>query len=266
MIISSKSNPRIKEARSLQSRKGREELDAFLVEGIRPVGEAVSAGVALQAIFYAPELLHSEFALELVQSQQAAGVECLAVTPEVLQSLAEKENPTGLIAVARLRPPELEQLTPASYPWVAALVSPQDPGNIGTILRTMDATGAGALFLLDGGAESTHPSAIRASMGTLFWHPVLRTSFGQFLAWARQGGYHILGTSSHATQEIGAVNAYPRPLALLLGSEQKGLSTEQAANCDTLLRLPMQGRATSLNLAVAAGVFLYDIYLKPVLA
>ncbi len=138
-----------------------------------------------------------------------------------------------------------------------ALVAPQDPGNIGAILRTIDAVGASGLLLLDSSASPYHPNAVRASMGTLFWHPVVQASFPDFAGWARGSGYTIYGTSAHGSLDYRHVERYARPAILLLGSERQGLSPDQVACSDFLLQLPMRGRASSLNLAVAAGVLLY---------
>jgi TrmH family RNA methyltransferase len=137
-----------------------------------------------------------------------------------------------------------------------ALVSPQDPGNVGAILRTLDAVGADGLFLLDGGVELYHPTAVRASMGALFWKPVVQATFEEFIQWARAQSVQLIGASAHA--DVNYQTLVPRePWTLVLGSEQKGLSREQTAACDVTVSLPMRGRVSSLNLAVAAGVLLY---------
>jgi RNA methyltransferase, TrmH family len=138
-----------------------------------------------------------------------------------------------------------------------ALVSPQDPGNVGTILRTMDAVDADALFLLDGGVELYHPTVVRASMGTLFWKPVVQTSFNKFIEWARGNDMQLIATSAKADMDYRSLNP-KTPWVLVLGNEQKGLSPEQSAACDVTVSLPMQGRVSSLNLSVAAGVLLYQ--------
>jgi TrmH family RNA methyltransferase len=158
--------------------------------------------------------------------------------------------------VVRRPNPQLADLHPARHNWLAALANPQDPGNLGTILRTLDAVGAGGLILLDGGADPTHPNAVRASLGALFWIPVVSATFADFLSWARGAGYQLCGTSEQGTTDYRAA-AYRRPVVLLLGSEREGLTPAQEAACDLLVRLPMAGRVTSLNLAVAAGVLLY---------
>ncbi|MBF8284673.1 MAG: tRNA/rRNA methyltransferase (SpoU), partial [Anaerolineales bacterium] len=169
-ILTSPGNPKIKQVRALRQRKQRDTTGLFVVEGIHPVGEAVAAG--LEYICYAPDLLASVFARELIEQQSARGVPCYATSAEVFTSIAEKENPQGLLAVVRQQRRTLAELRPENFGWGVALVAPQDPGNVGTILRTVGAAGASGLLLLDGGADPYHPNAVRASMGALFWLPV----------------------------------------------------------------------------------------------
>lgn len=255
--ITSPHNPKIKLARALRQRKARLESGLFLVEGIRPVGEAIQAGAPLEFLLYSPQLLESDFAWQLIREQERQGMPCYPVDAPLFTSLADKENPQGILAVVRAQPADLAQLTPTRFPWGVALVAPQDPGNVGSILRTVDAVGASGLILLEASVDAYHPSAVRASMGALFWHPVAQAPFGEFLAWARRHHYHLYGTSAHAPLDYRQVERYERPCLLLLGSEREGLTPEQAAHCERLIRLPMKGRASSLNLAVAAGVMLY---------
>jgi TrmH family RNA methyltransferase len=262
-IISSRSNPIVKEARALRQRKSRQESGLFIVEGIRHVGEADEAGAEIVSIWHAPDLLESAYALQLVNRLAERGVACYACTQEVFESLAEKDNPQGLLAIVRPPVQTLAALQPGNFPWSVALVDPQDPGNLGAVLRTIDAVGASGLLLLESepGRQSTvepyHPSAVRASMGALFWHPVVSASFDDFINWAAEHGYHIYGTSAHAKLDYRAVQAYRKPCILLMGSEREGLTSEQTACCEALIRLPMHGHCSSLNLAVATGVMLY---------
>lgn len=256
-LISSRNNPKVKLARLLRQKKTRQESGLFVVEGIRPVGEAVEAGAAIDTLFYAPDLLKSDFARNLIAAQQQAGVTCLPTSPEVFALLAEKDNPQGLLALVRQPQWELAALDPHNFPWGVALVAPQDPGNLGTILRTLDAVGASGLLLLESSVDLTHPAVVRASMGALFWHPVASASFAEFAAWSHRHGYHVYGTSAHAAIDYREMPGYAWPRILLLGSERQGLTPEQMHLCETVVRLPMRGRATSLNLAVAAGVMLY---------
>jgi TrmH family RNA methyltransferase len=262
-IITSMGNPLIKQARALHQKKGRIESGLFLVEGIHHVGEAVSSGWEVETVLYAPELLTSEFARDLLTRLPTTPQ---PVSPQVMESLADKENPQGMLAIVRQRRITLETYHPPVVSRMrtqfVALVSPQDPGNVGTILRTMDAVGADALFLLDStdgtrsSVELYHPTVIRSSMGTVFWKPVIQASFQEFLEWARQETCQIIGTSAHGDVEYQTFNPQ-RPWVLVLGNEQKGLSREQILACDVTVSLPMKGRVSSLNLGVAAGVLLY---------
>ncbi len=255
--LTSRNNPFIKKLRSLQSRKGRAQTDLFLVEGIHHVGAAIEADWEVDALLYAPELLTSDYARDLILRADEKGIASQAASPELFGYLAQKENPQGILAAVRQRNLRFDALRNASH--LAAIISPQDPGNIGTILRTIDAVGADGLILLDGGADLYHPKVVRASMGALFWVPVVQASFADFAIWAKKGEYRLLGTSARGTENLSAVSADLEKWILLLGSEQKGLSPEEIAACDALISLPMRGRGTSLNLAVAAGVLLYGL-------
>jgi TrmH family RNA methyltransferase len=257
--ITSHSNPRIKQARALRQRKQRDAAGLFLVEGLFHIGEALAARAAIEYLCYAPDLLDGAFARQLIDRAVAEGLACYETTADILASIAEKENPQGVIAVARQQRVKLDDLTPQNFPWGVAIVAPQDPGNVGTILRTIDAVGASGLILLDSGVDPYHPTAVRASLGSIFWYPIVSASFTEWSQWAQRQGYHIYGTSAKASVDYKAVEAYERPLIVLLGSEREGLSREQAAVCDQLVRLPMRGHASSLNLAVAAGVVLYAV-------
>lgn len=251
-IITSLSNPLIKQARALHQKKARAESGLFLVEGIHHVGEAITAGWELESVIYAPELLTSDFARKLIARLPA---KAQPVSAQVMESLADKENPQGILAVVQKRQAQLSSVTQLDT--AVALVSPQDPGNVGTILRTMDAIGADALFLLDGGVELYHPTVVRSSMGTIFWKPIVQTSFEEFVGWARERHCQLIGTSAHGDVEYQTF-VPDFPWVLVLGNEQKGLSSEQTKACDVTVSLPMKGRVSSLNLAVAAGVLLYQ--------
>jgi TrmH family RNA methyltransferase len=254
--INSQTNPKLKQVRALRQRKHRDATSLYVVEGIHHVGEAVEAGAPLEYLCWSPEMLSSPFARELVNQQEARGVACYSMSADIFKSIADKDNPQGLLAVARQRHTPLDDLIPETNPWCVALVTPQDPGNVGAILRTMDAVGANGLIILDGGADPYHPGAVRASMGAMFSQLLASTTFMYFVGWVREHGYHVYGTSAHGSVGYRQAN-YARPAVLLLGSEQRGLAPKQLETCEQVVRLPMKGRVTSLNLAVAAGVMLY---------
>lgn len=265
--ISSRNNPKIKEVRILRNEKIRRQSGLCLVEGIWHFIEAVEAWrqkgyVKLINVFYSPELLKSDLAQKIILELIDEGVPCYSVTRDVFQIIAEKEHPQGVLAVVRPRNWTLEMVNQQEHSWLVGLVEPQDPGNIGSIIRTIDAVGANGLLLIDGGAEAYHPEAIRASMGAVFWMPVVKTTFQDMINWAALNEYRIYGTSAHGTKDINDVTRYQLPAILLMGSERQGLSLPQRAACHELIRLPMVGRVSSLNLAVAAGVMLYDMLAK----
>lgn len=251
-LITSLNNPLIKQARALHQKKARLESDSFLVEGIHHVGAAVEAGWDVDTILYAPDLLTSHFARDLITHLRT---EAQPVSAQVMESLADKENPQGILAIVRQKQVKLDEL--GHIKTATALVSPQDPGNVGTILRTLDAVGADALFLLDGGVELYHPTVVRSSMGTIFWKPIVQTSFDEFVIWSRKGTYQLIGTSTHGDVDYQTLVSQP-PWILVLGNEQKGLAAAQTNVCDVIVSLPMKGKVSSLNLAVAAGVLLYQ--------
>jgi TrmH family RNA methyltransferase len=277
-LITSLSNPLIKQARALRQKKARHESGSFLVEGIHHVGEVVEAGWDVVSVLCSPELLTSSFARDLIArlgrfdpSKSSGGRFATSsaerivqpVSAQVMESLADKDNPQGILAIVRQKQTRLDERKHSTafgsqkISRAAALVAPQDPGNVGTILRTLDAVDADALFLLDGGVEIYHPTVVRSSMGTLFWKPVIQTSFDEFVRWSRKGSYQLIGTSAHG--DVDYQTLVPKlPWILVLGSEQKGLTTEQTNACDVAVSLPMKGRVSSLNLAVAAGILLYQ--------
>jgi TrmH family RNA methyltransferase len=266
MQINSRDNPKIKLLRSLRQRKSRQATGLFLVEGIRHVGEAAEAAwkaspaPQVELVCYAPDLLTSSYALSLVDNCLAAGIPTYPVAADIFESLADKDNPQGILAAVRPPAWSLESLAPDSHPWLVALVAPQDPGNIGSILRTIDAVGASGLILLENSADPYQPGAVRASMGSIFWYPLVAgISFEAFAAWARRGGYSLVGTSAKGSVDYRAAREYNFPLSLVMGSEREGLAPAQAAACDVLVKLPMLGRVTSLNLAVATGVMMYEL-------
>jgi TrmH family RNA methyltransferase len=260
-LITSLNNPLVKQARALRQKKARQESGLFLVEGIHHFGEAMEANWEVESVLYAPDLLTSSFARDLLSrlsaSSRSVSVprEPQPVSAQVMESLTDKENPQGILAIVHQRRTDFSNLQSPEIS--VALVAPQDPGNVGTILRTMDGVGVDALFLLDGGVELYHPTVVRSSMGTLFWKPVLQTSFHEFVDWARRQGIQLIGTSAHADADYRTLTP-KTPWTLALGNEQKGLTPKQISACDVTVSLPMKGRVSSLNLAVAAGVLLYQ--------
>ena len=258
--LTSTNNSLIKKLRSLKNRKARSETSLFLVEGIHHVGAAIEAGWDVDTLLYAPELLTSDYARDLIVASAKKGIPCQPASPAIFRSLAGKENPQGILASVHQRDFALEQLP--NFQHGVAIVAPQDPGNLGTILRTLDAVGADGLILLDGGVDLYHPKVVRASMGAIFWKPIVRVNFNDFIAWTSEHAYKLIGTSARGRSDLESLNLETDNWMLRLGNEQKGRSPEQISACDMLVSLPMRGRGTSLNLAVAAGILLYGLIMR----
>ena len=256
-LITSSSNQVIKLTRSLHQKKKRDENELFLVEGIHHVGSVIEAGWEVHSVLYSPELLKSDYSYQLIESQKELGIKCYQMAPHLFKNIAGKENPQGILAIVHQQLQELESIDLATMKWGIAIVAPQDPGNVGTIIRTMDSVGADCLFLLDGGVDPFHPSCVRAGMGALFWKPVIQTSFSRLVEWCHVNGYKIVGSSAHADSDYRILASIKKPNILLLGNEQRGLTSGQIDSCDLVVSLPMQGHSGSLNLSVAAGVLMY---------
>ena len=259
-LLTSLSNPLIKKIRALKRRKARVESGLFMVEGLHHVGSVLEADWEVDALLYAPNLLTGNYAKSLIDNAQRNGLEPKPVSNKVMESLAEKDNPQGILAAVRQRKLGFSEL--GDIQSGVALVSPQDPGNVGAILRTLDAVNADVLFMLNGGVDLYHPSCVRASMGTIFWKPIVRTGFDEFTVWAKEKGIQLIGTSAHGDKDIWNIQTADSPWLLLLGSEQKGLSAQHLGACDISVSLPMRGKASSLNLSVTAGVLLYALIKK----
>ncbi|NLV75231.1 MAG: RNA methyltransferase [Chloroflexi bacterium] len=261
-MLTSSANPRFRVLRDLLKADARARQGLVLVEGIHPVGEVLASAWPVQMLAWSPALLDSSYGRSLVETARARGAEVLELDPRLLAQLAGREHPQGIVAAVHWQPTALEALEPAAQPFLAAIDRAQDPGNIGTILRSIDAAGAHALVLLGDTADPSQPAAVRASMGALFFVPVVRTSWEAFYAWGGAHGYWLVGSSARGAADTAEVLTYPERTILLLGSEREGLTPAQREACDVLVRLPMRGRSTSLNLAVAAGVLLYEIAAK----
>lgn len=256
-LITSVSNNTVKKIRALRQRHVRLEQGSFFVEGIRIVAEAVQTGADVECLVVAPELLNSAFAHELITS--LSGIKRLDVSGQVFASLSSKQGPQGLAAVIKQRWGRLEELRLGPDDLWVALDAPQDPGNLGTIMRTADAVGAAGLVLIGNSADPYDPGTVRASMGSLFALQVVQTDLPSFLTWRQSCGATVVGTAGggavHYRQAV-----YKRPLLLLSGSERQGLPDELLNVCDQLVRIPMVGRCDSLNLAVATSVVLYEVF------
>jgi RNA methyltransferase, TrmH family len=258
-LITSSSNPKVKMIRRLRDRKERQATGLYYLEGLRIVTEAVRQRAPIEFLLVAPELLVSDLGKELVNSQRQKGMDILEVDAEVFRSLALREGPQGLAAVARQSWSSLDEQQPVKGDLWVALHEAADPGNLGTILRTIDAIGGRGVILLDHTTDPYDPSAVRASMGAISAQKVIRTYYEEFSAWKLSLGVSLVGTSDASAKDYHHFH-YPSPLILLMGSERQGLPEIYLNICDAIVSIPMRGVSDSLNLSVATAVILYEIY------
>ncbi len=257
--ISSPANPAIKRIRSLRQRKQREKTGLFFAEGIRIVTEAVQVRAPVEALVIAPDLLESRFARSLCEDQRRMGVPVLEVTKEVFQSISDKDGPQGLAAVIRQRWDTPDAAARSNRRRWVALSGVQDPGNLGTVLRTSDAVGFAGVILVGPTTDPYDPACVRASMGAIFSQRLVRLTVEELAAWKNRYGYTFVGTSGAAPTNYRNVS-YREPVVIFMGSEREGLSAQEQALCDVMVSIPMVGRSDSLNLAVATGVVLYEAF------
>lgn len=258
-MITSLSNPLVKRIKQLRQKKHRQAEGVFFAEGLRVVLTALEQNAPVETLLYAPELLKSSAALQVVEAQEQRGKTVVPVAAAVFRALSERDNPTGLGAIIQTHSTSLDQLpiTPHSIFVLVDRIS--DPGNLGTILRTLDAAGANGLILTGESTDPYHPTALKASMGTLFTLPLVQLPTIQPIwAWAETHGITTIATSAKATQVYWDA-PYPFPALLLMGNEQEGLDKAVLDAAALRVTIPMHGTASSLNLGVATGLLLYEL-------
>jgi len=252
------SNTTVKRLRSLRDKKARREEGLFLAEGLRILAEARDSGCLPEIIAFSGAGAAHPLAAEIIAASEAAGAEAIEVPPELLAKMSGKDNPQMLLGAYRQPSTGLERIDRNSAPlWMVAQAL-RDPGNIGTILRTGDAVGAGGLILIDDCADPYSVEAVRASMGAIFTQAVAAARWDEFLPWLRSGPGQLVGTSLKTDTDYLSAT-YEQPCFLLIGNESQGLPADYEAACDLLVKIPMAGRADSLNAAVAAAVMAFQV-------
>ena len=256
--ITSLANPIVKEIRGLALAKNRKASGLFLAEGLKLVADAVEAGWRIRTLVHATGVGGQPLIARLAAGTHARGGGVIAVSEAVLAKISRRDNPQTVLGVFEQRLTKAAAIRPAGdAPWIA-LEAVRDPGNLGTIVRTADAVGAGGVILVGDTVDPFSVEAVRATMGSVFAVPLAKVSHADFAAIARRWPGTIVGTHLAATVDYRAAE-YRSPVLLVMGGEQAGLTAETAALCRTLVRIPMAGKADSLNLAVATAVMLYEV-------
>jgi len=252
------SNATVKRLRSLRDKKARRAEGLFLAEGLRIITEARDSGRLPEIIAFSAEGAKHPLAAEMIAEAEAAGADAIQTTPDILSKMSGKDNPQLLLAAYRQPDTALDRIDRSKADmWIVAQAL-RDPGNLGTILRTGDAVGAGGLILVDDCVDPFSVEAVRASMGALFTQDIAMARWDEFIAWLRAGDGQLVGTSLKASEDY-LDAGYRRPSFLLIGNEQQGLPASYEEECDLLVKIPMAGRADSLNAAIAAAVMAFQV-------
>ncbi len=256
--ITSLANPIVKDIRGLALAKNRKASGRFVAEGLKLIADAVEAGWEIDTLVYASAVAGQPLVGRLAARCHARGGTVVAVNEAVLAKISRRENPQTVLGVFRQRVMKLAAVVPAADDLWIALEQVRDPGNLGTIVRTADAVGAAGVILIGDTVDPFSVEAVRATMGSIFNVPLARGSRGDFAALAGRWPGEVVGT--HLAGAVDYRKAtYQSPLLLVMGGEQAGLSPEVAGLCRTLVKIPMAGKADSLNLAVATGVMVFEI-------
>jgi TrmH family RNA methyltransferase len=254
--ITSRHNPRVKQAVKLRERRQRENQGRFLIDGLRELSRAAAAGIELEEFFFCPAICSGSELASLLKLLSPR-VHRLEITPEVHRRLAYGERAEGVLGVARTPQRVLAEFQLPELPLVAVLEGVEKPGNLGAVLRSADAAGVSALIVTGEGTDLYNPNVVRASLGTLFTVPVFAASSEETLAWLREKQLHIYAARVDATLSY-TVAKWNEPAAIVLGSEAHGLTSHWHAGDISAIRLPMLGTADSLNVSATASVLFYE--------
>jgi RNA methyltransferase, TrmH family len=244
--------------RRLERRPLRDATNSCWIEGVRNFVQAFDAGISFECVVVSPVLLKSPLADMLVRRLRAKGTDRIRVTPEQFRSVSLAERASGIGAIVRQHWTSIEHAqTTRGLCWIV-IEQIRNPGNLGTILRTCEATGVSGVIVVGPQCDPFDPVTVRGSMGGIFHLPLVRLAHDRFEAWVRTNGIELVGLSPSADR-LWTDLPNSSKLGLVLGEERSGLSERLQALCRTTVRLPMTGRADSLNVGVAAGVMMYEL-------
>lgn len=259
--ITSAKNPRIKALARLASRRTRDREGRALVEGSREVRRAFEAGVPIETLLFAPDVLTDE-GRSVIDTYGGSVTDVITLTRAPFERLSRRRHPDGILAVILPDAPSLGDLTLPASPLLLVAIATEKPGNLGAILRTADAVGVDAVLLSEGdeatpGTDPWNPSVIRASMGSVFHLPIVTVGGATLRPWLRDHAIRIVATDPQAPTILWDADL-TGPLALVLGAEHAGLPAAWQAAADDHVTIPMHGAADSLNVAVSAALVLYE--------
>lgn len=250
-------NPRIKEVRALKNKNAREEMGCYFIEGARFVEEALKENVRIRYVMLSEAFYANPASEGLIGEIAGRKLDCYLLQDSLFAAVSDTQTPQGVLAVLDMEKKPLEGVAPEGG-LLVLLDGVRDPGNMGTIIRTADAAGCSGIIVPAGNVDVYNPKVLRSTMGSIFHIPVYScpdTAAGVRII--REKGYKL-----YVSHLEGAVSIYEAdlrgPVALVIGSEAEGVGVEAVQAADKLVRIPMDGRAESLNASVAAGVMIFE--------
>lgn len=256
--ITSTKNPLVKRIRSLADRTNRDAEGRMAIEGVRLVEEALAAGVRAELLLYDPDAQRENSRIkDLLESASAQGIRTIEAASHVIEAASEVETPQGVIAVLEIPRHDLGRVLETHDLLLVVVDRIQDPGNLGTIIRVADAAGASAVTVTRGTVDPQNPKTVRATMGSLFHLPVVEVDAASLAAELKRRGVRIVVADQHGALEYTSVSLR-RPLALVLGNEATGADPLWREAAEAVVRIPIYGRAESLNVAIAGALLLYE--------
>lgn len=256
-LITSLQNTRVKNLVKLRDRRARNQQGVFIAEGYRAISRAMEKDVIPQEVYFCSECFLGENEDALLAQAQANGAKLFELSKHAFEKVAYRDRPEGLLAIIKQWNYTLDDLKLSDPPFLLIVESIEKPGNLGTILRSADAAGVDAVICCDSVTDLFNPNAVRSSTGVLFSMPTVSAGTDEVIEWIRSQGIRTAATTPH-TDIVYTDTDLRGPLAIIMGSEQFGLSEKWLENCDTKVLIPMAGQADSLNVAMATLITLFE--------
>ncbi len=255
--ITSASNPKIKEGLDIKNKRSKYKHAAFIIEGPHLVETALASGNKINTVFFTDSFRAKKDRQRILREIAKKTGEIFEVTEQIMNKLANTETPQGIIATVSYDIKNLEEIRFKSVPLIMAVDRVQEPGNLGTIIRTSDAAGADAVVILKGACNAIMQKTIRATAGSIFNIPIIYTGTDKFIEWLKSNGIILIATALDSDKSI-FDSDLKKPIAFVFGNEAHGVSNEIKRKADLILKIPIYGKAESLNVSASAAVCLYE--------
>jgi TrmH family RNA methyltransferase len=256
--IASLSNPKIKEILEIKNKRSKYRSTAFIIEGLNLIEMALASGNKINTVFFTDSFRAKKDGQKILREIAKKTDAIFEVTEQIMNKLADTETPQGIIATASYPQKNLEGVKFKSAPLIAVIDGIQEPGNLGTIIRTADAAGADAVIILKGTCDVFMPKTLRATAGSIFNIPIIYTGTDKLIEWLKSNGIMFTATALDSGKSI-FDSDLKKPIAFVFGNEAHGVSNEIKRKADLILKIPIYGKAESLNVSASAAVCLYEV-------